>query len=148
MLKDSAKFGGFACVFSCAYKFILCLFRRIGCHNDRINAPIAGFFSALSLRIEAKSRKQIMLILVLSRGVDSMINLVEDSGMKVIPQNIKYIGIFMLCSTFLSSLMGMQQSVLSKGMRNIYKTWSQMTKNDQLLCEVYERMLKDSVPTF
>ena len=57
MYKDSAKFGGFACLFSCAYKFVLCLLRRIGYHNDQINAPIAGFFSALSLGIEAKGRK-------------------------------------------------------------------------------------------
>jgi hypothetical protein len=55
--KDSSKFGGFACVFSCGYKFVLCLLRRIGFHDDRINAPIAGFLSALALGIEAKGRK-------------------------------------------------------------------------------------------
>ncbi len=53
----SAKFGGFACLFSCSYKIILCLLRRFGNQDDRINAPIAGFFSALSLGIEGKAQK-------------------------------------------------------------------------------------------
>jgi len=74
---DAAKFGGFACVFSSAYKFILCLLRRLGFTNDQVNAPIAGFISAWSLKIEVKARKQLMLILVLSRCVDSAINLIE-----------------------------------------------------------------------
>ena len=51
----SAKFGGFACLFSCSYKIILCLLRRFGYQDDRFNAPIAGFFSALSLGIEGKA---------------------------------------------------------------------------------------------
>lgn len=57
MYKDSAKFGGFTCVFSTAYKLILCFLRRIGIENDFINAPIAGFISAFSLNIEAKARR-------------------------------------------------------------------------------------------
>jgi hypothetical protein len=77
---DCAKFGSFATLSSCAYKLVLCLLRRLGCHDDRINAPIAGFISAFSLAIEGKARKQLFLILMLARGVDSSINLLEDSG--------------------------------------------------------------------
>lgn len=80
MFLDSAKFGSFVTIFSSAYKFVLCLMRRLGYLDDRINAPIAGFISALSLGIEAKGRKQLMLILVLSRGVDSAINIIESNG--------------------------------------------------------------------
>jgi hypothetical protein len=54
------------------------LLRRFGSLDDRINAPIAGFVSALSLAIEGKARKQLFLILMLARGVDSTINLLED----------------------------------------------------------------------
>jgi len=31
--------------------------RRLGFLDDRLNAPIAGFLSAFSLKIEAKGRK-------------------------------------------------------------------------------------------
>ena len=98
---DAAKFGGFATVFSCAYKLILCSLRRLGYHDDRFNAPIAGFLSALSLRIEAKGRKQLLLVLVLSRCVDSFINVIEDEGLKVVPPKVKYILIWMAANLFL-----------------------------------------------
>ena len=48
-----------------------------------------------------------MMILVLSRGVDSAINLLEANGSTVIPPNIKYLGIFFLCNLFLQGSMGM-----------------------------------------
>jgi hypothetical protein len=101
MYKDSAKFGGFATVFSGAYKLVLCALRRLGYHDDRINAPIAGFCSALSLGIEAKGRKNIMMILMLSRCVDSGINLIEGSGAKIVPSDYKYLGIFIVGNLFL-----------------------------------------------
>ncbi len=47
------------------------------------------------------------MILVLSRGVDSAINLLEDSGKTVIPPKLKYLGIFILCNLFLQGCMGM-----------------------------------------
>ncbi len=77
MYKDSAKFGSFVTIFSGAYKLVLCVLRRMGYEDDRINAPIAGFISALSLGVEAKGCKTIMMILMLSRCVDSGINLIE-----------------------------------------------------------------------
>ena len=57
---------------------LLCLFRRLGCLDDRINAPIAGFISALSVKVEPKGRKSILLVMVLSRAVDSLINVLEN----------------------------------------------------------------------
>jgi hypothetical protein len=102
---DAAKFGGFATVFSCAYKLVLCSLRRLGYHDDRINAPIAGFLSALSLRIEAKGRKQLMLVLVLSRGVDSAINVIEAEGIRVVPPNVKYVLIWMGANLLLQGAM-------------------------------------------
>lgn len=107
MFTDSAKFGSFATLFSCAYKFVLCLLRRMGYHNDRINAPIAGFLSALSLGIETKGRKQLMMILVLSRGVDSAINIIESNGLKIMPSNVKFVGIFVIVNLFLQGCMAM-----------------------------------------
>ena len=76
-LFDPMKFGTFATVFSCGYKVLLCALRRFLSQDDRINAPIAGFFSAFSVGLEGKGRKELLLVLVLSRSVDSAINLLE-----------------------------------------------------------------------
>jgi hypothetical protein len=42
--------------------------------NDRINAPVAGFVSALSVALESNTRKSLFTILVLSRCIDSLLN--------------------------------------------------------------------------
>ena len=55
--------------------------RRMGSHNDKINAPIAGFLSSLSIAVDTQSRKQLFMILVLSRAVDSALILLEENGM-------------------------------------------------------------------
>ena len=83
--------------------------RRIGFTNDHINAPIAGFLSAFSLLIEAKSRKSLLLVLVLSRCVDSMINLVEaQQNVAIVSPKVKYVLIWMACNLFLQGSMAMQ----------------------------------------
>ena len=130
-LLDCAKFGGFATLSSVTYKLFLCLFRRIGCNDDRINAPIAGFLSAFSLAIEAKSRKQLFMILMMSRCVDSAINLLEEK--EIIPKfhMYKYLFFFFICNLFLLSSMGLKQELLNSGMRKFYAKWSQLTHNDQ-----------------
>ena len=133
----------FAAVFSSAYKLLLCTLRRFGYHDDRLNAPIAGFLSALSLRIEARGRKQLLLVLIMSRAVDSSINLVEDAGYRMVPANIKYVLIFMLVNLLVQGSMAMRMSILPKSLVSFYTKWAQMTKNEQLLCGVWERMLVD-----
>jgi len=140
---DATKFGLFAAVFSSAYKLLLCSLRRLGYHNDRLNAPIAGFLSALSLRIEAKGRKQLLLVLIMSRAVDSTINLVEDAGYRILPTNVKYVAIFMVVNLLVQGSMAMRMSILPKSLISFYIKWAQMTKNDQLLCGAWERMLVD-----
>jgi len=126
---DSAKFGFFACIFSFGYKFILCALRRLGCHNDKINAPVAGFISAFSLALDVKPRKELIMILILSRAVDTCINLAE--GKNIIPvYKHKYVFIFIAFNVFLQSRMAFQPDVLNPGMYKFYKQWSQMTKQD------------------
>ncbi len=94
-------------MFSCGYKAVLCILRRLGYLDDRINAPIAGFISALSLGIEAKGRKALLLVLVLSRSVDSFINLLEEKG-SYLPQKLKFVLIFMAANLLLQGCMAMQ----------------------------------------
>ena len=56
-MKESAMFGLFVMCFHTAYKLVLCLMRRLGSLDDRKNAPVAGFISALSLAIDVKIRR-------------------------------------------------------------------------------------------
>lgn len=109
---------------SVAYKAILCTLRRLGCKDDRINAPIAGFISAFSLAIEAKSRKQLFMILMMSRCVDSAVNLLEEEGIMPRYHKYKYLVIFLITNLFLLSSMGMKQEILNKGMLKFYAKWS------------------------
>ena len=73
-IKQSAKFGLFMMCFNTLYKLVLCLLRRMGSLDDRKNAPVAGFISGLSLMIDAKNRRQLIAVLVMSRAVDSLFN--------------------------------------------------------------------------
>lgn len=151
MCMDSAKFGTFGTIFSCSYKLVLCLLRKAGYMDDRINAPIAGFLSALSLGLEAKSRKTLIMFLVMTRAVDSALNLVESSrgpGAWTLSNRWKYAIIHILMNLFLQSRMGMNPSVLSKPMERFYAKWSQISKNEKLLTVLWERMLLDRLPYF
>ncbi len=104
MFKDSAKFGGFTCLFSLAYKAFLCILRRNVSLNDKINAPIAGFLSALSVAIESKSRKALFKILVLSRVLDCLLNISEEKGYIPKKRDIRYVLLWVAASTLLICL--------------------------------------------
>ena len=83
-LSDCTRFGLFMMCFNTAYKFVLCLMRRLGCLNDRINAPIAGFISALTLAMDAGHRRELITTLMMSRAIESTLSKGESSG--VIPK--------------------------------------------------------------
>ena len=85
--------------------------------------------------------------LVLSRAVDSLINMGEHKN--VIPKSKhKYVIIWVVFNIFLQSCMGLQQDILNLGLFKFYKKWSIMTKNDLLLADVWKKMLNDRVPYF
>ena len=58
--------------------------RRLGCLNDRINAPVAGFFSALTLAIDASHRRELITTLMMSRAIDVSLKKAETNG--IIPK--------------------------------------------------------------
>lgn len=78
-----------------------------------------------------------MLILVLSRSIDSAINLLESNGFSYVSPAIKYFIIWIVANCFLQGSMGMYPSILPKGLVKFYLKWSQMTRNDVLLTEVW-----------
>ena len=77
---DSTRFGLFLMCFNTAYKFVLCLMRRMGSLDDRINAPVAGFLSALTLAMDSMNRREFITVFMMSRAFDSSIRMGKDNG--------------------------------------------------------------------
>lgn len=67
---DSLKFALFVSLLNSLYKGVLCLMRRL-CQNERINAAVAGAFSALSLLVDAKDRRIFIALVLFSRSIVS-----------------------------------------------------------------------------
>lgn len=128
-LTDCTRFGLFLMCFNTAYKFVLCLMRRLGCLNDKVNAPVAGFFSAMSLAIDTGSRRQLLTILTMSRAIETSFNIGESSG--TIPSfKARNLLLWLLANCFLQALMSWKQGALNGSLRKFFMTWSQMKQND------------------
>ena len=85
-MKDNLMFALWLALVNSTYKFVLCALRRIFKDNDKISAPIAGFIAGLFSLIEAKSRRQFITVLMLSRALDSHARLMIDKNyIKEIP---------------------------------------------------------------
>jgi len=104
-LLDCTRFGLFLMCFNTAYKFILCLLRRLGSLDDQVNAPAAGFVSALFLAIDSNSRRQLITVLAMSRAIEASLCIGETSG--TIPR-VPYrdLILWIISNCFLQSAMG------------------------------------------
>lgn len=71
---SSFHFALFASFLCGIYKSVLCIMRRI-CKDDRINASIAGAFSAVSILLDAKKQRTFMALMFFSRCIVSHCNL-------------------------------------------------------------------------
>ena len=126
--------------FNTLYKLVLCILRRSGSLDDRKNAPIAGFISGLSLMIDAKNRRQLLSVLIMSRAVDSLLIHHENHSKKISVEDpesqhpmfkpdsflmrYKVFLLWLIANTFLQSLMGLKPDLLNKGMKKFFTTWS------------------------
>ena len=146
-LLDCTQFGLFLMCFNTAYKLVLCVMRRLGCLEDKINAPVAGFMSALTLAIDTSNRRALLTVLTMSRAIECGILMGESKG--VIP-TLKHrdMILWLLANMFLQSAMGLKQGILNKGIAKFFKTWSQMTPNDETMVATWHRMLADGVKGF
>lgn len=165
-MKESAMFGLFVMCFHTAYKLVLCLMRRLGSLDDRKNAPVAGFISALSLAIDVKNRRQLLTVLTLSRALDTALHAAESSSLSFAQQPVKQeelagssklypflmrhkvLIMWVIANTFLQSAMGLKPEILNKGMEKFFTRWSQQKENDLILKNTWIKMLADGVPGF
>ena len=65
---DAVRFALFAAFLNALYKAILCIMRR-SCKDDRKNAFVAGFLSALSMAIDDKDRRKQIALIVFARSL-------------------------------------------------------------------------------
>ena len=62
------RFALFAAFLNALYKGVLCIMRRF-CSDDRKNAFVAGFLSALSMAIDDKERRKQIALIVFARSL-------------------------------------------------------------------------------
>jgi hypothetical protein len=127
-------------LFNSLYKLVLCLMRRLGSHNDRINAPIAGFVSALSIAVDSKSRRMLFSVLILSRALDTACNKAEHNVGKLPGKEII---LWVVANTFLQATYAYDSDLMNKGLSKFFTTWSQQKPNDAILVKVWHRMYAD-----
>ena len=120
---DSTRFGLFLMCFTTAYKVVLCILRRIGQLDDRINAPVAGFFSGLTLAIDGGKRRELLSVLTLSRAIDSTVSLSESTGLVPKTQHRDII-LWLGANVILQSAMGLKQGILNRSIYKFMATWS------------------------
>ena len=95
-IKDNMRWALFLAIMNATYKFFLCIFRRI-LKSDKYAAPFAGFLAGLTSKIDLKSRRELFLVLILSRLTDATYSMAEDRGYVT---RIKYgeLITFLICS--------------------------------------------------
>ena len=136
-------------MFGLAYKACLCLLRRNVTLNDKINAPIAGFFSALSVAMESNSRKALFKILVLSRVLDSLLNISEEKGYIPKYRDLRHVLLWVISSTFLICLYAWRQDLLNPGILKFYINWSHLSVNEAYAMFVMQaKLLKIGTPGY
>ena len=127
------------------YKFVLCIMRRF-IKNDKINAVVAGFLAGLMSRLDVKSRRQFLLILLLSRLTDTTFTMAEKRGAVT---RIPYgeVLLFVFCSLTQQYAMGCEQDILNRGQYHFMKKWSSMEGNPQQMMAAWNKRIRDDIAT-
>ena len=131
---------------------ILCLMRRFGSKNDKVNAPIAGFISALSLAIDSQHRRRLICLLIIQRILDFCSNVIfgRIDKNKGDSQSMNYRNWLLLLGANMSliSALCLKKNIFSQTFNKFFSSWFQMKENDEILIGVWQRMYKDGVTSF
>ena len=111
--RDNVRFALFLAMMNATYKFFLCIFRRIF-KNDKLAAPIAGFLAGFASAIDLKSRRELFLVLLLSRLTDTTYSMAEDRGYA---RRIKYgeVIAWVFCNMTQQYAMGFEGDIMNRG---------------------------------
>lgn len=95
---DNIRWAFFIALTNAVYKLVICLMRRL-IKSEKLASIVAGFLAGLCCRIDAKSRRQLFTILLMSRVSQTVFTMGENRGyVRSIPHG-EFI-IWMLCNVF------------------------------------------------
>ena len=152
--KDTLKFALFISLLNSLYKSVLCIMRRF-CQNDKINAAVAGAISSLSLLADAKDRRIFFALVLFSRAIvilqhikqlkDIFLNVLKKRGLNL---RFKYGEVFVwaVMGCFNKYLMSYEPECLNPSFRAFYWTYSQMTRNDFDLLQLWMQQRDNGLP--
>ena len=111
--KDNVRWALFLAVMNATYKFFLCIFRRVF-KSDKLASPFAGFLAGLASAIDVKSRRELFLVLLLSRLTDTTYSMAEDRGYA---RRIRYgeVLAWVFCNMTQQYAMGCENDVMNQG---------------------------------
>ncbi|CDW79410.1 UNKNOWN [Stylonychia lemnae] len=137
--KDPIKFGLFISVMCALYKSLLCFLRRFS-DNDKINASVAGFVSAFAILLDAKSRRMMIALIFFARALDALVTMLERRG---IIKKYDYFEVLLwnIMITFNQYTVSYEADVMNPTFLKFQHRFSQMTKNDILLCDLWAKSL-------
>lgn len=155
---DSCKLATFAGLLNAVYKAVLCLVRR--CYPasqtkraNQVAAPIAGFLAGLTLILENKFRKQYLMIIALSRCIDTALNLTfnpghkppttQDERQKPIDNTKRDFVLWIFANMYTQYAVSCQKQVLNIDVLKFYTNWAKMTKPDMQLVSVWHKQNAD-----
>ena len=132
--EDTVRFAMILALISSSYKAILCSLRKIG-FSDKTAAPLAGFLSALWAHFETKWRRNLYAVLLLSKAIDSVLNIITEKSELVREQDWVTRDHLMFAFCAISFSHGQycgffEQHLLNRSYMKLLFRWSQMTKNE------------------
>lgn len=144
VLIDSGKFALFLMLFNVVYKGVLCLMRNLGWHDDRVNAPVAGFLSALCIAFDQKSRRNLFIILTMSKAIDATITKLETETGKI---PYKPLIFWTVANWFLMNVFAHEPDLMIPGQARAFTKLCDFTYNEKLLRDTWARMWMNSAST-
>ena len=140
---DNCRFALFLAVMNAVYKFFLCILRRL-LKSDKLAAPIAGFLAGLASAIDLKSRRELFLVLLLSRLTDTAYSMAEDRGYA---RRIKYgeVLAWVFCNMTQQYAMGLENDIMNRGQMRFMIKWAQMAGNPMEMIKAWNASITDRV---
>ena len=101
------------------------------------------------MTVESTSRKSLFKILVVSRVLDSLLNMAEEKGYIPKYKDARPVMIWVAASTFLICLYAWRQDLLNPGLLRFYINWSHLSTNDAYHMFVMQaNLLKNRTPGY
>lgn len=124
--KDNLRFALFLALTNSVYKLVLCLMRR-QVQSDKIASLVAGFLAGFCCRIDAKQRRMLLTVLLMSRVAESLFTMAEKRGYVKRIQHGEFL-IWLLCNVCQQYAMACEPDTLNPGQYKFQRHWSLLSQ--------------------